>query len=554
MEKGNITGGDTDNQNVAFCRVPEIGASEEMVSKIPLILQIMTQQLDFSILVECYESLMLVSTVYEDGVVMLFESGAMKVLALQMLSLPDGSHIFELSVRLIQLILSKISLDTVIKEYLTEMLMMVPCISRQFALLQNALKFELLHLLSIVLSSHHSAPLHNALRSMSNEKWPSYVRAGVMDILQNRVAPDHKLQALILAESLVTMLGEGWLIAQMDVPDIKNSTKSDRCLLLILESSRVEVAVLLNDLGYLKYEASSPQVEAISVKRQNLAIAFSMVEKIIKLISNIVEDEGSIISESTFTKVISGLNETIGVVLEYLKDAKDHGQRKGDDLLASVRVVGSYLAETPLACKEKVRELLGYMLSVEGEDESSPFFSTRFLLPMLCQTTMKIEGAKILASSGGYKAVVDCLVKLICPGLHTVEDDGSIYLACDTILNLLLKREQIQIQLDVSVLIPLLKALAVWTKATDDSSVIMMASSICSLIFEDTSEVALLRYPDFENATLNSISQLIRRSLAVRGQDMCDDTKSDADLHDIITEGYSRWADRFPRVRATIEG
>lgn len=29
----------------------------------------------------------------------------------------------------------------------------------------------------------------------------------------------------------------------------------------------------------------------------------------------------------------------------------------------------SYLAETPLACREKVRELLEFMLSIEGEDE-----------------------------------------------------------------------------------------------------------------------------------------------------------------------------------------
>lgn len=33
----------------------------------------------------------------------------------------------------------------------------------------------------------------------------------------------------------------------------------------------------------------------------------------------------------------------------------------------------SYLAQAPLACKEKVRELLEYMLSIEGEDE--PRFS-----------------------------------------------------------------------------------------------------------------------------------------------------------------------------------
>lgn len=38
----------------------------------------------------------------------------------------------------------------------------------------------------------------------------------------------------------------------------------------------------------------------------------------------------------TITKVIKGLNETIDEVVEYLHDAKEHGQRKGDDLLASI--------------------------------------------------------------------------------------------------------------------------------------------------------------------------------------------------------------------------
>ena len=37
----------------------------------------------------------------------------------------------------------------------------------------------------------------------------------------------------------------------------------------------------------------------------------------------------------------------------------------------------SYLAETPNACKEKVRELLDYMLTIEGEDE--PRFVNIFL-------------------------------------------------------------------------------------------------------------------------------------------------------------------------------
>lgn len=68
-----------------------------------------------------------------------------------------------------------------------------------------------------------------------------------------------------------------------------------RCLLLVLEQSRIEVAVLLNDLAYLKYEASRQSSfpdEKIRLKQRNVAISFSLVEKIIKLISEFSESEG----------------------------------------------------------------------------------------------------------------------------------------------------------------------------------------------------------------------------------------------------------------------
>lgn len=63
----------------------------------------------------------------------------------------------------------------------------------------------------------------------------------------------------------------------------------------MLESSRVEIAVLLNELAYLKYEASkntSSTAESSLSKQRNVAIAFSLVEKIIRLVSNIGENEG----------------------------------------------------------------------------------------------------------------------------------------------------------------------------------------------------------------------------------------------------------------------
>jgi hypothetical protein len=47
-----------------------------------------------SVLEECYEFLYLASTAAEDGVVTLYESGVMKVLASQMSTFPDGKHYY----------------------------------------------------------------------------------------------------------------------------------------------------------------------------------------------------------------------------------------------------------------------------------------------------------------------------------------------------------------------------------------------------------------------------------------------------------------------------
>lgn len=65
--------------------------------------------------------------------------------------------------------------------------------------------------------------------------------------------------------------------------------------MLVLEQSRVEVAVLLNELAQLKDEASkrsSAPAETIVSKKRDVAIAFSLLEKIISLISNASENEG----------------------------------------------------------------------------------------------------------------------------------------------------------------------------------------------------------------------------------------------------------------------
>ncbi|XP_073301479.1 uncharacterized protein [Primulina huaijiensis] len=576
MGKGTAAGRcDDDNRDVylrlsvtvlsAFARVSQIASTEQMLEKFPLFLEILSERSNSTIFEECYEFLILVSTAHEDGAITLFKSGGMNVLASQLPTLQDGSHAMELAMRLVQLMISKLPGETVYVEHPHELSKMVTTIAKQFAVLHNALKFEALHLLSNILSSNYSVALHGVLQSMVVDNWSTYLRVGVVDVLQNRVAPEEKLQALVIAESVISMIGEDWLIGPITLPAEKNSSRADLCILLVLESSRVEIAVLLNELAYLKYEDdknSSMNAEAFLVKLRNLGVTFALVERIIKLVAKFGESEesnsNSIITEGTFSKILGGLDETIGVILDYLQEAKEHGHKKGDDLLASVRVVGSYLAEAPDACREKVGQLLGYMLSIEGDDEPSSSYSICFLFPMLCQITMTSDGCKMVAFTGAFRPVFGHLISLIDSSSCKIEDDGTILLACDTIMNFLLKRKELHCSLDDPSYIKLLLALPHWTENMTDPSSIMMASTICALILDSTSEEALLQHTNFNIDNLISLSLLMKRSLAttvpVTSMDlMVGNNNSEADLHEIIASCYSSWADRFPRIKGVVE-
>ncbi|KAG6480394.1 hypothetical protein ZIOFF_063894 [Zingiber officinale] len=606
----------------ALCRVPEIASSEDMVSKVPLVAEIVTKSSDSSIFEECYEFLLLVAVASDGGVAKFYQPGVFDMLASHITTLNDGTRALEFAMQLLQLLVNRLSIGFVISENLPLILSMVTLISRQFAVLQNAFKFDALHMLTSLLSSNNTM-FHEALRMMPSNTWAAQVHVGISEILRNRVVSAEKLQALLLADLMMSILGVNWLLNQIQLQHDQEIIPVDKFVFLVLESSRVEVAILLNELAYLKYEPSSSSSDALGIiiqKQQNLALSFSLIEKIIKLLSNVSDakgtfffasclgfnliwvdgrgkrmnsgGKGSIIrgqaatfslvghgweltdgdvwgcwligefglrkensfyspmKDSTLTKMVSGLEETINLIFDFLQDSKDHGQRKGDDLLAAVRIVGSYLAEVPIACQEKMRALLGYLLSVEGQDETSPFYSICFLLPWLCQITMHIDGCKALASAGGHREIVECLVNMVGSNSQIVDDKDTVFLACDTIMNLLLSRKELKDWIEWSDFVNLLHALIFWNENCKDPSVMMMVSSICCLVLDLTSEESLLNQSSFDQSSLEKLSHLIARSL---NQGELEYLKDHSDLHQIISAGYCNWADRFPSVRNAVE-
>ncbi|KAF7081067.1 hypothetical protein CFC21_085043 [Triticum aestivum] len=504
-----------------LARAPEVAADAGVVSTVPLIAEVVSKSPDLTITEECFELLSLVAIASEDGAYKFCEPGVMDMLFSQISNFPDGSRCLELSTHLLQLLVHKLRADNMSVEKLQGMASMVASLAMLFGVLHTAFKFESLHMLATLLSQKES-PLHDALRSMPSAIWKSHIRGGIIDVLQNRVVSSEKLQALLLAECMMSILGENWLSEDHKILDNKNAISVDKFVLLVLQSARVEVAVLLNELAFSKYESSkSSQIDdAIIQKQRNLAILFSLMERIIKMISDASGGEGEpsqTICEKTIMQVITGLNETISLVLDFLQDAKDHGQRKGDDLLAAVRIVGS------------------------------PFYSVRFMLPMLSQITTTADGCRTLVSFGGYKAVIDCLIKMTEENGMMI-DDGSMFLACDTIINIMSNRKNYPIQMEPC-FIHLLQALTTWAGTTDASSVVMTASSLCAMVMELTSEEFLSSCSGFDPKTLGSLSDLIVRSLR---QDIPDDDSEQLNQKQIIASGYRRWADRFPSVRNVV--
>ncbi|AQK75846.1 neurochondrin family protein [Zea mays] len=549
-----------------LARVPEVAADEGVVSTVPLVAEVVAKSTDPAITEECFELLSLIAIASEDGAYEFCEPGVIDMIFLQILSLTDGSKCVELAINLLQLLVHKLKVDTMSSEKLQGMTRMVTCLARIFAVLHTAVKFDALHMLTFLLSQKESGeglfcspPMAQNSQSTSCAEWAVAVVFGSTlpkshgaECFQIGVSSE-KLHALLLAECMMSILGEDWLSEDFEVQDNQNVLSVDKFVLLVLESARVEVAVLLNELAYLKYESSkiSQTDEAISQKQRNLAILFSLIERIIKMISNASSGEGApihTIRESTIMQAITGLNETINLVLDFLQDAKDHGQWKGDDLLAAARIVGSYLAEAPYACKEKTGNLLEFIFSIEGQDESSSFYSICFMLPMLSQITMEVDGCRTLASFGGHKAVIDCLVKMTEQGGMTI-DNGSMFLACDTIINFMSNMKSVHIPVDYC-FIRLLKALVTWAGTTDASSVTMTASCLCVMLLDMTSEKFLLSCSHFDANILGSLSEIIIRSLQ---QDIPDDDSEQFKQKQIIVSGYKRWADRFPRVKDVVE-
>ncbi|XP_064636104.1 neurochondrin-like [Lineus longissimus] len=248
-------------------------------------------------------------------------------------------------------------------------------------------KFELCETLSRVVCS-----LHGAKDALNMEPWSSDIYHGLCDILKSRIGETQRDPALKLAAAIIDNYGIEWLLKMND----------EKFLLLLVNLATIEVRMILE---------SGPTDSCELMSRGGvLTSCYTILEKLITYMSRE--------AEPPLTGVLqlqSSITEAFNAVLYFL-DA--HSNDKTVDecfLIATIRVLGAWLAEETSSLRDEVYKILPFLLNEStknfnqlekpADDHKTvpPVDLLRFLLPGLCHLSAEDNPRKILIESDAHE-------------------------------------------------------------------------------------------------------------------------------------------------------
>ncbi|CAM6083214.1 unnamed protein product [Calypogeia fissa] len=541
----------------AFCRLPELAASEEVIAKVPVFVTTLGSKQDGAAAGDCYECLLAVSISSEQGMQALLKFNALTAVVRQLNDSPPDAPWFPVGIKLLHTLLAKVAAEGRIAEYAQDFTYVIPAVASQLAFRQDTVKFEALSILYSLLVSDISTLIKEALRgSVHLSQWPAHARIGLGQILHSRVAIEQKYLVLELAESIVELVGDAWLTGSIEFPGQQGQAPPDRFFLLVAETLRVETAVILNEVAQAAFESgesaeaeSSKTAEAASVRQRRLMTCFALLEHVITIVAT-QEDSSKQMQQTTLQKTLVALDEVVGIVLEFLEDAQKHHQNRGDVLVASVRIVSRYLAEAPFAHQERCHRLLSFLLSISTSSESRPFLAVQFMVPYLTQVTLEPNGCKLVIASGSHIQIVNFLSWLIVESHAT---NGCLVDVCDIFLNLLTKNKHLD-GINGGDFIPVIPAFVAWVGRGLSRMESAMAASVLTCVLGLTDEDQLLRSPEVGPGGLRSVLQVITSNVEQCLKiDRSAEQDHEEDLLEIILSGLVACINRYPSFKLELK-
>eukprot|EP00850_Spirogloea_muscicola_P009353 SM000052S17745 [mRNA] locus=s52:384860:389836:- [translate_table: standard] len=550
-----------------------------MVERIPVFLEVLRSEQGDLQKKEALDYLLALGVSSREGLQALLSANTLAVAA-GVISTDNASAApwFTPLLHLLVLVLSEGYSEGVGSDNVESLATTVTVLGSEFGARQDELKFGTLTCLLVLLKSADSSAIKSKLRSTDDKNWLRSVRTGIGQILHSRVAPEHRQAALRLANEVVDISDEGWLLGPMTKPKERTTYLPERFFLLIVETLTVEIPILLQELVH-GMQTSGQTVHQDKLLQLQLKVSdyFLLLEHIIEATATAaaasdppqeqMEEKQGVVSQIALRKAVASLGDIIAVVLEFLEKAKASlcGQQekkwsKDDSVLAAVRLVGHFLAEVPEAHQKRVLRLFGFMLTVKATDEDTPLLAVRFLLPALLHITSDGEGCKALVKKHGHKRVVALATTLarVAPGGGLVGgagDEEPLMAASNIVLNLLGTREDFPEPVEASDYIPLLPAMVAWRDATAAGQCtpveVGLPACVVASVLELTEEEAILRSPYMaEPGKLASVAHLIVHFIMAISETGSMD--KDRDLWDITVTSCTECMHLFPTLREAI--
>lgn len=275
---------------------------------------------------------------------------------------------------------------------------------------QDKRKFEVCEVLNALI---FNTPRKLVAESASSETWPQTIYKGLSDILQSKIGAAQRNPALLLASSMLDLLGIEWLFSDEE--------KGKQMFLLLIQLAAIEVRMQLDGKSL---KATAPN--------QNLITACYII---LELSMNYLSTDQLDLDQKERQTLYTGLKGAFTAIINLLiKVSNEKSKPSGEDKLfvcATIRVLAAWLAQETTAMRTQVYQLLPFILGLANEtfyayrarriaekagtaantdrDALSNVDVLRVMLPALCHLAVEDESRKIILTQNEDKVLLEFL-------------------------------------------------------------------------------------------------------------------------------------------------
>ncbi|XP_022911766.1 neurochondrin homolog [Onthophagus taurus] len=397
-----------------FCNEPELATHPEMLANIPVFLDIV-QQADASdyddnliIVGEAYGCLKSIAE-HEPGQKALFDVGAVskmsEIYAQQSFQTDEALNIL---VMLVTKFGSKSWDRNNPKSFHT----IVNKIALDFETDHDERKFELCTILNGLL---FNCPRKEIAKTANDEIWPMSIYKGLTDILQSKIGKQQRNPALILASTMIDLLGIEFVINEEKPED-----KPKQFFLLLIQLAAIEIRMQLD----------GKSLQQAFTQGELVTGCYIILELSINYISTDQLDLDQKEKQTLYTGLKGAFSAIIGLLTKVSNDKNANNLPINEKLFicGTVRVLVAWLAQETSAMRPQVYQLLPFMLRLCNEtfrackerrlaeksgtnlelNPLSQFDILRITLPALCHLAVEDEARKILFKLQQEDVLFEC--------------------------------------------------------------------------------------------------------------------------------------------------